>query len=358
MRTLISFAVLTAAVAFAQQQTPKKEAVDKTAAAAKAAVEGPAAAGQPARVTVGAEGGSKEIPLASLSSILTMPPEQAVATIDGVKVSAGDLQTILRALPPQQQQQALANRVAFLKQFGVMRRLAADAEKAKLDTQSPWKEQLANMRMQMLANAAINQKFTDIQVTPEQTKAHFEKNKDGYTQAKVKAIYLPFSTDPVSKPDAKGSPVMTEDEAKAKAEDIVKQIRAGGDFVKLVKQYSGDPTSAAKDGDFGTIKKADRIPDAVKTAIFAAKAGEVTAPVRQANGFYIFRIEEIGAPPIAQVQENITNELKGAEFQRWMNQMQDSVTVQEESIKMEMEVIKPAEGAPSSPTPAPAAPKK
>ena len=49
----------------------------------------------------------------------------------------------------------------------------------------------------------------------------------------------------------------------------------------------------------------DNLPDAIRTAIFALKAGEVSAPVKQPNGFYLFRAEEVSAQPLAEVQEEV-----------------------------------------------------
>jgi peptidyl-prolyl cis-trans isomerase C len=347
MRMFIPLTLL-AASAWAQAPAPTAGQTAAMEAAAKAAVQqgkpqsGPAPAAKPA------QGGSQSIPIAETMSILAMPPQKVVATVDGNKVTAGDLQAVLRTMPPQVQQQALSNRRQFLEQYGVMRRLSAEAEKAKLDQQTPWKESLANMRMQVLLQAEINQKMAEIEVPEEEQKKFYEAHTDRFMQAKVKAIYIPFSTEPVSKVDEKGSKVLAEEEAKAKAESLLKQIRGGADFVKLAKENSGDPVSAGKDGDFGTIKKSDRIPEAVKTAVFGAKAGEVTEPVRQANGYYLFRIEESGPPPFEQVRDNVANELRNSRFQEWLNSVQKSVDIKEEAIEMKMEVQQP-----SSPTVAP-----
>ena len=74
-------------------------------------------------------------------------PETPIATLDGKTVTVGDLQSILRALPALQQQQALRNSRQFLEQFGMLRRLSGMAEKAGLDKESPLKEQLEYNRM-------------------------------------------------------------------------------------------------------------------------------------------------------------------------------------------------------------------
>ena len=345
MRMFIPLSLLLAASAWAQAPAPTAEQTAAMEAAAKAALEQGKPQSGTVQVTVPAEGGKQSIPVAAMVSILAMPPDKVVATVDGNKVTAGDLQAILRTMPPQVQQQALSNRRQFLEQYGVMKRLSGEAEKAKLDQQTPWKESLANMRMQVLLQAEINQKIAEIQVPEEEQKKFYEANADRFVQAKVKAIYIPFSGAPVSKADEKGKKVLTEEEAKTKAESLLKQIRGGADFVKLAKENSGDPVSAGKDGDFGTIKKSDRIPDAVKTAVFAAKAGDVTGPVRQANGYYLFRIEESGAQPFEQVRDNVANEIKNSRFQEWLNSVQKSVDIKEEAIEMTMEVQQPSSPA-------------
>ncbi len=344
MRMLIPLSFMLAASAWAQASAPPPEQRVKMEAAAKAALDKAKQQPEAPQATAPVDG-KQSVPVAQMVSLLAMPPDKVIATIDGNAVTAGDLQVLLRTMPPQQQQQVLSNRRQFLEQYGVMKRLSAEAEKNKLDQQSPWKETLANMRMQVLLQAEINQKIAEIQISPEEQQKFYQANKDRFVQAKVKAIYIRFSSDAVSKADDKGNRILTEDEAKAKAESLVKQIRGGADFVKLVKEHSSDAASVAKDGDFGTVGKADQIPVAIKTAIFAAKAGDVTEPVRQPNGYYLFRIEELGPQPFEQVRDNVANEIKNKRFQEWLNSVQKSVDIKEEAMEMTMEVQNPSSPA-------------
>jgi len=106
------------------------------------------------------------------------------------------------------------------------------------------------------------------------------------------------------------------------------QIIAGADFVKMVKENSEDKTSAAKDGDFGTIRSTDNLPEPIRTAIFALKAGEISPPVKQPNGFYIFRAEEINPQPYKEVEEEIVNQLRQAHFKLWMDEMNRNLNLQ------------------------------
>jgi len=244
-----------------------------------------------------------------------------VATYEnGRKLTAGELTNFLAAMPPNMQQAARHDRRAFVQQFALMHRLSEMAEKAKLDQQSPTREALEFNRLYLLMNAELHEVLTTIDVPPAEVQSFYNANKERFKQVKVKALYIPFSADP-STAGAKEPKHLTEAEAQAKIANLRAAIVAGANFVKLVKDNSGDPTSAAKDGDFGTLRSTDNLPDAIRAAIFALKAGEVSEPVKQPNGFYLFRAEEISAQPFAEVQEEILKEVKQAHFKQWMDEV-------------------------------------
>ena len=252
-------------------------------------------------------------------------PDTVIATVNGKKLTYGDFQNLLRSLPPQMQQNAMQNKKAFVNQFALMRKLADIAESSKLDQQSPYKDALEFSRMNILAQAEINEAPKQFLVQPEEQQKFYEANKDRYTSVKVKVIYIPFSANPVDGPDGKKS--LTEAEAKAKTEELLQQIRGGADFVKLVKEHSKDTTSATKDGDIGTFTPADNLPDTIKSAVFKLKQGEVSEPVRQPNGYYIFKAQEIAAKPFSEVRDQIYSDIQKQRMQEWMEDTNKSLNI-------------------------------
>src|SRR5581483_1550276 len=81
-----------------------------------------------------------------------LPDETVVATFDdGAKMTMGDFKRIYAVLPPENQQQALRDRAAFLKQWALMRKLAKMAEQDQLDKLSPSKEALEYYRLIILS---------------------------------------------------------------------------------------------------------------------------------------------------------------------------------------------------------------
>jgi parvulin-like peptidyl-prolyl isomerase len=260
-----------------------------------------------------------------------------VAAIGDRKVTAGELEKLTNTLPADVQRNYQSNRKEFLKQYFLMEKLAGIAEKAGLPNETPTKERLAWMRMQTLAQAQVESAYKKISVTEEMGKAYFEKNKSRFTEAQVKVIYISFGTASSKSP--------TEAEAKAKAEKLVKELRGGADFGQLAKANSEDPTSAEKGGDLGEIKATDALPEDVKQLIFAMKPMQISDPIRQPNGFYIFRTDAIKTPPYEQVKDKLFEEIKQAEFRKWMD-----ATSADLNLKIENEAFFAA----PSPAPAPA----
>ncbi len=109
----------------------------------------------------------------------------------------------------------------------------------------------------------------------------------------------------------------------------MKRARAGESFVELVKKYSGDADSKAKDGDFPPFNPADeRLPAPVKTLVFGLKPGEVSDAVRQANGYYIFRLEKFIVPELDAIRNEVYMAVQREQFDKWMSEVRKSVQVE------------------------------
>jgi peptidyl-prolyl cis-trans isomerase D len=81
------------------------------------------------------------------------------------------------------------------------------------------------------------------------------------------------------------------DAAKAKAEDVQKQLKAGGNFAELAKKYSDDPGSASNGGLLPPLTKGRTVPE-FEQAAFSTPKGQMTGIIRTNYGFHIIEVED------------------------------------------------------------------
>jgi peptidyl-prolyl cis-trans isomerase SurA len=77
-------------------------------------------------------------------------------------------------------------------------------------------------------------------------------------------------------------------ERKKRAEEVVQQLNAGGDFAKLAAAYS-DGTDALSGGDLGW-RTTDRLPQLFVDATANLQQGQVAPIVKSANGFHVLKL--------------------------------------------------------------------
>jgi peptidyl-prolyl cis-trans isomerase D len=122
------------------------------------------------------------------------------------------------------------------------------------------------------------------QPTQQEIKAYFTAHQNEYStpeQARARHILI--------KVDA-GADAKTDAAAKAKAEDILKQIKAGGNFADLAKKNSDDPGSKDSGGELPFAQRGTMVPEFDK-AIFTQKIGD-TEIVKSQFGYHIVQVEE------------------------------------------------------------------
>src|SRR5579863_8405252 len=94
--------------------------------------------------------------------------------------------------------------------------------------------------------------------------------------------------------------------AKAKAEDVLKQLQNGGNFAELAKKYSDDPGSKDNGGELGPSQRGRMVPE-FDAAIFNQKIGE-NKIVKSQFGYHIVQVESRQAArtqPLSEVQPTI-----------------------------------------------------
>ncbi|MGA8270130.1 MAG: peptidylprolyl isomerase [Candidatus Sulfotelmatobacter sp.] len=128
-----------------------------------------------------------------------------------------------------------------------------------------------------------------VQVTPEELQSYYNQHRNEYRvaeQAKVSHILIKT---PLPGPDGKVDEKGVAD-AQRRAEDLLKQLKAGAKFEDLAKKYSEDPGSAKEGGSLGWIGKGRTVPEFEKVA-FSQPIGQISELVKSSYGFHIIRVD-------------------------------------------------------------------
>ena len=124
-----------------------------------------------------------------------------------------------------------------------------------------------------------------------------------------------------------GKPAGDDAKIKAKAEDLVKQLRAGADFVEMAKKNSEDPGSASKGGEYDNVVKGQMDP-AFEKAAFSQKPMVIGDPVKSAYGYHIIQVlahEDARLKPFAEVKDELAKQWKQQRVTDTMQKISDKV---------------------------------
>jgi parvulin-like peptidyl-prolyl isomerase len=142
----------------------------------------------------------------------------------------------------------------------------------------------------------------------------------GQTVSHILFLFPPFATE------------QDEERLRAKAESVLQQLRTGGEFTALARQYSDGP-SAETGGLLGTFKPGELLPG-FEEAAAQLQPGQISDVVRTRIGFHIIRLEARQAAsmrPFAEVQEELKSEIlrdkTERKYQEWLESLRQQAYV-------------------------------
>ena len=112
-------------------------------------------------------------------------------------------------------------------------------------------------------------------------KESYEKNKHQYHLA-----HILVSVKSESNPNG-----LSDEEAKKKAEEVLKKLKDGGDFATLAKENSNDTANASNGGDLGWSSKEDNsFVKEFKDAAYALSKDKISDVVKTSFGYHIIKV--------------------------------------------------------------------
>ena len=206
---------------------------------------------------------------------------------------------------------------------------------------------------------------SEVQITPAEMKEYFDKNRAAFSvpekrslailvidQAKIQQSLEPSDAelrrayendkDRFRTPERvkvrhillkiTGKTPAEDAKIKAKAEDLLKQIKSGGDFAELARKNSEDPGSATKGGDLGWIVRGQTVPPFENTA-FSLKPNEISNVIQTQYGYHIVQVLDHEQAHLKTFEEARTQLADEYRRQRGSQMMQDLTDRAEAGLK-------------------------
>ncbi len=255
-------------------------------------------------------------------------PNRVVATINGKPITAKQAESMLKAIPPEQLKRYQTNLSTVVQQIFMSQQLAEQAVKMNLDQESPWKEQLQLTRDNILTQAYLNKMASTPAGTPaEDPQQYYNSHQAEFDRAKLSGIFVAFN--PPGTPASAASNNRTEEQARSKADDIEKKLKAGGDFATLARTESDNQQAAARGGELGTFSVTDpQLPPDLKTAIQKLQPGQSSEPLRVQNALLILKMDSRNKLTFDQARPEITQKLQAERNQAAVKQEVDKYKIQ------------------------------
>jgi peptidyl-prolyl cis-trans isomerase D len=161
------------------------------------------------------------------------------------------------------------------------------------------------------------------QITPgeDELRRRYEANSESFRMpAAARVFHILVRVEPGAGPTVDAA-------ARARAETLVQQLRAGADFMTLARANSDDPSSAQTGGDMGWVEM-DQTVEPFERAIFSIPLSTISDPIRSDEyGYHIVRVperrqagvrtfDEVRADLAAQTADDMARDVAQAEINR------------------------------------------
>jgi len=217
-----------------------------------------------------------------------------------------------------------------LEEMAAQQKLTTDDLKALIEASGQNFEAVKKQILKGLGYQKLMEKqwAGQIAVTEDEAKKYYDEHPEMFTvQAQVRASHI------LIKPDASVTdPNKAKAAAKAKAEELLGQIKNGADIAELAKANSACPSSA-KGGDLGWFQKGQMVKP-FEDAAFALKVGQTSDIVETQFGYHIIKVtdhKEASVTPFEQAKDSLIKGLmqkKQGEFAtKYVTSLKSAATI-------------------------------
>ena len=124
---------------------------------------------------------------------------------------------------------------------------------------------------------------------------------------------------------------LSDEEARAKAEKLRREIQEGADFEVMAAKHSEDPLTSGVGGDTGTVRRG--LPNKTLVTppevdlLFSLEPGDLSSIVRTPMGFALLKLEEKRKLSLTEAHPEIAARIRNQKLEAWYQNMRGQLRV-------------------------------
>ncbi len=279
-----------------------------------------------------------------------------LAKVGSETITEGDLDLLTRVNPRLAPRLATpAGKEKIVENYVEQELMYLESKKRGLENTEAVKDKLKLYEKIIIAQALMDQELD------KRVREYYDNHKDEFERLKLSHILIkvgPLETKPPVKGKnvASASKTRSEPEALKLVSQVQQRLAKGEDFAKVAKEVSDDERTKSAEGDLGYVTVRDKRLERwgwlnLAEKAFSMKAGEVSDPVKTADGFHLLKVtEEKKSQPLEEADA-------GIRFRLQADIRGDLLTDLKKKYKVEYMMAKTEQPAPMPPAAVPGAPE-
>ncbi len=235
-----------------------------------------------------------------------------VATVNGQAIDAEMFNVFVQAVANKPAAEIPAEQKTQMLEQLINMTLAAQAgEKEGLQNDAAVKARMQLLKTQLIAEAATEKYMKAHPVSESETKAEYDTQVANMPK-EYKARHILVET-------------------KEKAEAIIKDLAAGGDFAKIAAKESKDPGSGKNGGDLGWFTAQTMVKPFAEAVAGMQKGQTTQQPVNSEFGWHVIKLEDIrssNAPAYDEVKSQVEMFAQRKKLQAYLDELRKTAKIE------------------------------
>jgi peptidyl-prolyl cis-trans isomerase C len=249
--------------------------------------------------------------------------EKVIARVNGDPIYESDFIAAVANLP-QQMQGAVASaagRKALTEELVRMRLLELEGKRLNVAADPEVAQALRITHGNIIANAALR-KLAEADEAG--LRKLYEEKKDQFNLIRARQILLAYEGGAI--PPKNGSRAASPERVKARADELVRQLRSGVDFGQLAAAESDDPEAQQSGGEI--MIRSAMVPADVLRTLDSLQGNQVSDPVRTDIGWHIFQMIGREQRTFEEVKSSLAQQSLNDRLEPMLEELKAKATVE------------------------------